>query len=123
MKRSSITTLAAFGMLVGTVPVALAQTCSPTGPSANCNCVSTITGPATINGNIVVPSGAVCTLGSDVTVGGNVTVDSGASLVIFPSTSPVKIGRQHSRCYFTWLRRRCDWVFVRAGDHRRQCRD
>ncbi len=82
MKRFALTTLAAFGILLGAVPVARA---------ADTTCTGTISN-TTINGNLVVPANTNCTLGSDVTVGGNVTVDSGASLAITPTASPVKIG-------------------------------
>jgi hypothetical protein len=78
MKRFAMITVAALGALLATAPGALAQTCSPTGTSGNCNCVSNIGGPATINGNLVVPAGASCML-TNVTVTGNVQVGKGAS--------------------------------------------
>jgi hypothetical protein len=81
MKHISITTLAALGMLLGTVPVARA---------ADATCGNQTISNATISGNLVVTGS--CTLGSDVRVGGNVTVEKGASLTISPTTSPVKIG-------------------------------
>jgi hypothetical protein len=81
MTRLSITTLAALGMLLGTVPVARA---------ADATCANQTISNATISGNLVV-TGA-CTVGNGVTVGGIVTVESGGSLTISPTSSPVKIG-------------------------------
>jgi hypothetical protein len=83
MKRLSITTLAALGMLIGTVPLARAAdaTCGPG--------IQTISN-TTIAGDLVVTG--VCFLESGVTVGGDVTVESRAVLNIGPTSSPVKIG-------------------------------
>ena len=86
MTRFSITTLAAFGILLGTVPVARADT--------NCNTLSQPVSGRTIDGNLVVTTGT-CTLESDVTVGGNVTVAAGAGFKIMAARSggsPIKIG-------------------------------
>jgi hypothetical protein len=82
VKRFIIMTLAAVGILLGTVPVACAQ---------NATCGTQTLSNTTIDGNLRV-TGNPCTLGSDVTIGGNVLVAAGASLAILPTTSPVIIG-------------------------------
>jgi hypothetical protein len=74
MKRLTITTLAALGILVGNMPLARA---------ADTSCTTTISTGGTINGNLVVPAGANCTL-NNVTVTGNVEVGKGASLSVEP---------------------------------------
>jgi hypothetical protein len=77
MKRFAIITLTAFGALLATAPVALAQNCTKTAPY--CNCPPSITGPTTAYGNVTVPNGQSCVM-TNVTVTGNVTVGIGASL-------------------------------------------
>jgi hypothetical protein len=83
MKRFSITALAAFAILLGTVPVARAAdaTCPPSNPTG------------TINGNLVVGSGPPCFL-RNVTVNGNVRVaGEAARLYVEPGPGQtVKIG-------------------------------
>jgi hypothetical protein len=74
MKRLTITTLAALGILVGNMPLARA---------ADTSCTTTISTGGTINGNLVVPAGANCTL-NNVTVTGNVEVGKGARLSVEP---------------------------------------
>jgi hypothetical protein len=94
MQRFAITTFAALGLLLGTVPVARA---------ADATCGTQTISNATIGGNLVVTG--FCTLGSDVTVGGNVTVAAGADLQILPTTSPVKIGGNviADGCFFVFI--------------------
>ena len=86
MKDFAIAALAAFGILLATVPTVRARDASCTGSLSN----------VTINGNLVVPSGS-CTL-NGVKVGGNVTVEAGAFLLV---TLDSKIGGNivtHDKC-------------------------
>jgi hypothetical protein len=69
MRRSSIAALATFGIVLAAVPAARARDVS---------CSTTTTG-GTVEGNLVVPTGANCTLNS-VTVWGNVLVGASAQL-------------------------------------------
>jgi hypothetical protein len=71
MRLLAIITVAICG-LVATATTAIA---------ADKTCNSTVTGPTTINDNVVVPNAATCTL-TDVTVTGNVFVDRGANLTV-----------------------------------------
>jgi hypothetical protein len=79
----AITTLAALGILAGTVPAARAadRTCT------------TVISSGTIDGNLVVPAGANCGLSGTVTVTGDVLVGKGASFGVFaPAGKTVTIG-------------------------------
>ncbi len=71
MKRFAITTLAALGILLGTVPSVCAADTTCTGAIAF----------GTINGNVVVPANAHCSL-QNMTVTGNVQVGQDASLLL-----------------------------------------
>src|ERR1700730_17852802 len=85
------TTLAALGILAGTVPAARA---------ADTPCTTTISS-GTINGNLTVPAGAACILAGTVTVTGNVQAGKGASLTVKPNPhQTVTIGGnvQAARC-------------------------
>jgi hypothetical protein len=96
MNRFTITTLAAFGILVGTLPVARA---------ADTSCTTVIANGGTINGNLIVPVSATCTL-ENVTVTGNVTVGRGASLLVETGTGQaVTIGGnlQATQCQRVFL--------------------
>jgi hypothetical protein len=96
MNRFTITTLAAFGILVGTLPIARA---------ADTSCTTVIANGGTINGNLIVPVSATCTL-ENVTVTGNVTVGRGASLLVETGTGQaVTIGGnlQATQCQRVFL--------------------
>jgi hypothetical protein len=90
LARFAIATLAALGILAGTVPAARA---------GDTTCTMTISN-GTINGNLVVPAGNSCTL-ANVTVTGNVQVGKGATLIVEPNPGQtVTIGGnvQAARC-------------------------
>jgi hypothetical protein len=66
----------AVGIMLAAVPVARADTTCPPDP---------VTG-STVNGNLIVTSGAICQL-SDVTVTGNVQVQTNATLSVLRGTA------------------------------------
>jgi hypothetical protein len=71
MKRLALMMMAVCGLVTTTTAAIAADT----------TCRSIVTGPTTINDNVVVPNMASCTL-TDVTVNGNVFVDRGATLTV-----------------------------------------
>jgi hypothetical protein len=104
MKRFAMITLAAFGALLATAPVALAQNCTMTAP--NCNCSSQLI-DVTAYGNVTVPNTQSCTM-TDVTVTGNVTVGIGASLDV--EGNSIIVGNLQAN--------NCNQVELNLGHHR-----
>jgi len=85
MRLFAVATALAVAAMLGGGSVSHAQ---------NINCTGTVGGAATlttINGNVIVPSGAACTL-EFVDVAGNVTVQPGGSLLITAYLEPSTIG-------------------------------
>jgi hypothetical protein len=83
MKRFAAITLAAFVALLATEPGALATNPTPIVPGP-INCPPNLSGPETIDGDVVVPNGMSCVMASagDVVVTGNVTLGAGATLTV-----------------------------------------